>query len=159
MHQMKESTLWFTSLVFLLGCEVKSAPQLDKDLLEAIRGGKTTEVKSLLHQGADPNAKIGDDEDYNTPIHAAAEAGNSEIMQILVATGADIESKDREGRTPLIDAASREHLDTVKTLLELGAEVNAKTKEGKTAMALVKEGGGFPVEDVLKVLKEVGAKE
>jgi ankyrin repeat protein len=43
--------------------------------------------------------------DGRTPLHYAAEKGNSDFAQILVRYGADVNAYDNAGRTPLIEAA------------------------------------------------------
>ncbi|MCH8294368.1 ankyrin repeat domain-containing protein [Candidatus Poribacteria bacterium] len=43
--------------------------------------------------------------DGRTPLHYAAEKGNSAFAEILVQYGADVNACDRVGRTPLIEAA------------------------------------------------------
>ena len=63
-------------------------------------------TRVLLESGAKVNAKDG----YGrTPLHWAAEAGESDVVQLLVAAGADLNAAAEDGVTPL--AALVEFLD------------------------------------------------
>jgi len=59
---------------------------------------------------------------------------DSEIVQLLVGHGADIEARDEEGATPLMRAAEFGQTGIVRALLEHGAKVEAKDKYGNTAL-------------------------
>ena len=63
----------------------------------------------------------------------AAYKGETEILTVLLAKGANKEATDNAGWTPLILAARYNHKDCVKVLLQYGANVNAKNKYGQTA--------------------------
>jgi ankyrin repeat protein len=56
------------------------------------------------------------------------------VMKVLLEKGADIESKDNEGRTALMRAAIYDQKTIVKLLLEKGADVNSKDNAGHTAL-------------------------
>ena len=47
-------------------------------------------------------------------------------MKLLLEKGAELESKDKDGRTPLSRAAENGHEAVVKLLLEKGAELESK---------------------------------
>ena len=56
----------------------------------------------------------------------AARAGNAELVTLLLAHGADVNSRDQSGWTPLMRAAMKGHVEAVRVLLNHGAEVNAQ---------------------------------
>lgn len=48
-----------------------------------------------------------------------------EAVELLLANGADMKAKDRDGYTPLFSAVSSGHVELVKFLLETGEDVNS----------------------------------
>jgi ankyrin repeat protein len=83
-------------------------------------------------------------------LHLAAEAGNKEIVELLIAKGADVNAKDKRGRTPLFGAAALGRKEIAGLLIAKVADVNAKDKvgdtpldwaDGETADLLCKHGG------------------
>ncbi len=65
--------------------------------------------------------------------------GNLEVVEALLARGADINAKNKGGETALFKAAASGKLNTVRTLLAGRADINAKNKDGKTALMRVSE--------------------
>eukprot|EP00899_Mesostigma_viride_P022180 jgi/Mesvir1/3146/Mv16313-RA.3 len=63
-----------------------------------------------------------------TPLHRAAQAGHLNIVQRLVANGANMEAKDTDDYTPLHIASWYGHLDAVEHLVASGANKEAKNK-------------------------------
>lgn len=61
-----------------------------------------------------------------TPLHWAAYRGHADIVERLVAKGADVNAKDAGGETPLLLAACKGETEVVEVLVANGADVNAK---------------------------------
>lgn len=57
-----------------------------------------------------------------------------ELVELLIAVGANLEYKDREGTTALILAARRGSVTNLRALLDAGAKVDARGKKGTTAL-------------------------
>ena len=55
-------------------------------------------TKLLLEQGANPNVRTKGNE---TPLHLAADNGDTAVAQLLLSQGADVNAKDNYGHTPL----------------------------------------------------------
>jgi ankyrin repeat protein len=73
---------------------------IDKELMKECKKEIPSfeRVKLLLEIEPKANPNIVDD-DGNTPALLAAKQGNFQILQILIAHGANIEEKDRDGNT------------------------------------------------------------
>jgi uncharacterized protein len=68
-------------------------------------------------------------------ILSAASSGKSGLLELFLQKGANIESKDSEGRTALMWAVSRGHFEAAKFLLERGANTGARENSlGVTAL-------------------------
>ncbi len=60
--------------------------------------------------------------DHDLELHVAARTGDADEIRRLLATGVDVNSKNRYRLTALYYAADRGHVDVVRTLLDAGAE-------------------------------------
>lgn len=58
-------------------------------------------------------------------LHKAAHDGDVAAIEALVASGADINARDRNGRTPAHVAAFASHDDALRALAKAGADMNA----------------------------------
>ena len=65
-------------------------------------------------------------------LHSAAQAGDLQQVQALLAGGADVNGADADGSTALHLAAFNGHLDVVRALLAAGADANAQDAQGWT---------------------------
>lgn len=88
-------------------------------------------TKLLLDYGAEVDGRC---EKQRTPLHWAAEWGNTLTVPILLEHKADIEAKDSAGRTPLHAAIEHRQTETVILLAERGADVTAQNSEGHDAL-------------------------
>ncbi len=68
--------------------------------------------------------------------------GHDELVELLLAHGANCEHRDKKGCTPLILAASAGHAMTVAILLDHNADIEAQSDRTKdTALSLACSGG------------------
>lgn len=91
--------------------------------------GKLTVVKCLVRLGANINALS---DTGSTPVRSACFMTNMEVVQYLVAHGADIKKPNFNGGTCLINAVQSAELCAY--LISQGADVNAKDIQNKTAL-------------------------
>jgi len=75
---------------------------------------------------------VSDDFPSGTVFHYAAERGNTEMTELLIASGADLNAKNVGGDTPLHSAVRAGHKDIAELLIANGADVNANNNEGQT---------------------------
>lgn len=114
--------------------EKPSQADLDAELLEAIRSDNMAQIEELIHDGANVNTESGNG---FSVLALAASKGNSEIVQLLIDNGADLNYE--HGNDPLAVAARFEQLEIVKILLDAGADVESTisldgTYENSTGM-------------------------
>ena len=96
------------------------------------RSNTTFAVRSLLDQGANPNARNGGSE--TTALIEASAANLRDIVQLLCEQGADVNAKARNGCTALHYAILAGNSAVVKLLLKEGANTEATDGQGDTAL-------------------------
>ncbi|XP_070553325.1 LOW QUALITY PROTEIN: ankyrin-3-like, partial [Ptychodera flava] len=89
-----------------------------------------------------------------TALHLAAENGYSNIVKILVESGARIDAKDIIGRTPFHMAATKGKLEVVKYFVHKGIFLDMVTNKNNTCLHLAAKGSHL---GVVKYLLKRGA--
>lgn len=85
-----------------------------------------------------------------TLLHQACENNDTQLVELLVEHGADINCRDAEGFTPLHFAAIHGKMQVVKKLVDLGADDNLTTLDGKDAAYLAELNEERETEEFLK---------
>ena len=93
-------------------------------------------VVFLLENGANINDKEYRDTIDQTPIIIASQNGCTDIVIMLLDTGADIHHRNDQGENALISAVQEGNINVVKVLLDAGADVNQSNTDGETALDL-----------------------
>jgi serine/threonine-protein phosphatase 6 regulatory ankyrin repeat subunit B len=99
-----------------------------------------------------------------TTLMEASTAGRTEIVQMLLEKGADLDVKDDNGKTALMEASTSGRTEIVQMLLEKGADLDVKDDNGKTALMMVKdENIYFPevetaIEKIARILRHEAQK-
>ena len=87
------------------------------DLFSSVRDGNTDIVRRLL-QSKQCRAKLNERNEWgDTALHLAAELGNSEICQMLIAGGASVTVRNNRGETCLHRAAVGGHVEAVRAIV------------------------------------------
>lgn len=147
----------------------------DTPLIVAARRGDAEAVQSLLEAGANAGAEGAAG---MTALEEAAQAGKSsavaklmakspasldfalqlacaqgwtEIVDVLVANGANVLASSSTKQTPLMYAAQAGHEAVARVLVGRGANLLAVDSEGRTAAMLAEQGGHGVVAEMLRV--------
>ena len=127
--------------VVLVGCgeSQQSAPvaghqsypvsEVDSGLLDAASDGDIKAVKQHLAAGMDFELKCAGC--GGTALLHAAFGGHKEIVELLIAKGADVNAKGSSGWTPLHFAANGGYMEVTKLLIAKGVDVNAIIVSGR----------------------------
>ena len=102
-------------------------------LVTAVMDEDAEEVENLIRRGARLNVRDKTREGM-TPLHAAVETGNIEIMQMLLAYGAKPNSRDLQKRTPLMVVDEDAEEEMIRVLLAWGADTRLADLEKNTVL-------------------------
>ena len=136
---------WTCSYQAAFACE--ETTQLE----QAVQNHDAKKVKDLLswHFISPPSTDVNEIDCYgSTALHIAASCGtvgpgapptlcrssDTEIIETLIAKGANVDSSDASGGTPLMTAASFGHTDIVNLLIKAKAKLNTMDSTGFTAL-------------------------
>ena len=109
----------------------------DTAIMKACRDCNATEVVAfLLENGANINDKEYRDLIDQTPLIIAAFNGCTDIVKMLLDSGADIGHRNDQGENALISASQEGNIDVVKVLLDAGADKNQSNADGETPLEL-----------------------
>jgi len=85
-------------------------------IYSALHNKQPEAIKLLIERGAE--MKTGG----WTPLHDAAKHSDSDIIQMMINAGAEVNAKESDGRTPLHIAAEWQNIEAARTLLDAGAD-------------------------------------
>ncbi|HUI45595.1 MAG TPA: ankyrin repeat domain-containing protein [Nitrospirota bacterium] len=120
--------------------------------LNALESGNVDDVKQIIEDGLNVNVL----RDGVTPLMIAASKGQTEIAEVILQAGVNINAKSDDGETALHKAAfDQEKTDVVQLLMESGIDIDAKNKAGKTAFNLAEE---KKHRDIVRAIKQHQAK-
>jgi uncharacterized protein len=124
------------------------AQEIYEDFVIAVANDRVTEVRALLERGMDPDTV---DPNGDPVLLLAARSGNAATVDLLLASRAKVNIRNKYGDSPLMVAALNGYLGIVKNLRARGAEVNGP---GWTALIFAATGGH---DDIVRYLLAEGA--
>ncbi|KAK0045595.1 ARF GTPase-activating protein GIT2 [Biomphalaria pfeifferi] len=101
--------------------DASSLDDVSRELHSSVRTNNVETCLRLLSKGADPNYFYR--EKGNSPIHVAAQAGQTSQVELLCVYGADPGAKDANGRTPYDYAKVEGFCDLADRIVELQYEL------------------------------------
>ena len=105
-------------------------------------------VPVLLAAGAYPSAP-SQNPFAVAPLHSATAADSIELVEQLIAAGADVNATQAGGFVPLHNAAQHGNLAITRRLLAAGADRGRATSDGKTALEYARDGNHHAVVQLL----------
>jgi len=118
---------------FGLPAKIFETTQGARSIFELAAAGSSEDLAMILEkepaQRDARNIELGE-----TPLHAAAAAGNDVTLKLLIAKGAAVDATNDFLRTPLHYAAIKGHYEIVKLLCEAKADIHALDARGTTPL-------------------------
>jgi ankyrin repeat protein len=143
----------------LAGCgdDGGDGADLDRRLLAAAYADDVAAARALIADGADVNFEDGSQQ--SAYLIATSEVGpGTELLELTLEGGAEVDAKDSFNGTGLIRAAERGHAAICKRLIEAGIDKDHVNRLGWTALleaVMLGDGGRAHVETV-RVLVDGG---
>ncbi|XP_011175724.1 death-associated protein kinase 1 isoform X3 [Solenopsis invicta] len=132
------------------------APQgLSGAMISAVKRGCVEAVSQLLLQGAPLNMK---DSKEDTLLHIACEAGDEGMTILLIESGIDLDTPNKQGLTALHVAARHGHINLVRHLCLAGCDVD-KTNRGIRADVTAIKYGHPDIANLLDKLRNLNQRE
>ncbi|MBN1799180.1 MAG: ankyrin repeat domain-containing protein, partial [Spirochaetales bacterium] len=150
----KRISIMRTSIIILFSILIiiPSFADLNDNLINAAIIGDLQKVKEAMKQGADVNAKS---DTNRTALFLASGNGHTEVVKLLIETGADVNIADTVLESTAIHvAANMGYLEIVGLLIKNGADIDPVDKDGKTPLMLASLKG---FHEIVRLLAEHGA--
>jgi len=120
---------------------------LATDIHQTAKEGNLAKLKILIEE--DPALANAKNEEQETPLHSAVSGGHLDIVEFLIAAGADVNAQDNQKRTPLHLACYDGRRDIVEKLISHGANIEARFANGTTPLFWTVPGGHTEVFELL----------
>jgi len=130
--EMKRLLLPIIVVSLLVGCGQRE-PSID--IWTAAATGETGVIKQHVAFGTDIDAR--EPAGGSPPLIVAALFGQTEVVEVLVEHGAEVDAMNNDSSTALHVAAFFCHPETVSYLLEQGADLDKRNKFGHTPLDTV----------------------
>ncbi len=120
-------------------------------LIEAVKSGDRTTIGTLLARKADVNSP---EADGTTALHWAVHRDDLQVADLLIRSGARVETANRYGVTPLSIASTNGSAAMIGRLLDAGADPNTALPDGETVLMTAARTGAI---EAVKALLTHGA--
>ena len=86
----------------------------------------------------------------DTPLHVAATRGDTQAIQALLNSGADVNAQGEDQYTPLHEAVAQGHVEAVRLLIAANARKDLKNEHGDTPLHLAELLGRVEISKILR---------
>lgn len=137
----REETLraYRKTIVAILALAFVVIPSRAAEIHDAVRAGDLAQVTALVAK--DPQVVNSLDELGQSPLHLAAAGGHKDVVDLLIAKGADMKAVCRDGRNLLHSAAAGGLVDLMERLVKAGFPVDGPDRYGRTPLLKAAEAG------------------
>lgn len=122
--------------------------------LKAVKDREVLKAKGFVDHPGSTVVNTKDGDSGETGLHIVTRDRDAGWISFLLAEGADVNARDRNGDTPLILAATQRFGDGIRLLIAGGAQVNAQNRNGETALIKAVVAHDLPT---VRLLMENGA--
>ncbi|CAB4060140.1 MIB [Lepeophtheirus salmonis] len=113
------------------GCNVNGVFAGHTALQAASQNGHIEVIKALLRRNADLEIE---DKDGDRAVHHAAFGDEPNVMELLAASGADLNARNKRRQTALHIGVNKGHFGVVKSILKLKGHPSLQDSEGDTPL-------------------------
>jgi hypothetical protein len=92
-------------------------------------------------------------------LHHAAGRGDLNVVELLLAAGANTNKRSHDGSSPLHEAVLRGHLEVARALVAAGAETRATTNSGYSVLEAARVSGNQALVEWLASLPQPGCRQ
>jgi ankyrin repeat protein len=110
--------------------------------------GHSAAAMLLIERGADVNVASHNNMKV-APLHSAVARQSRNLVELLLARGADVNAKQQAGYTPLHGAAAAGERELCELLLRHGADRAAQSDDGKTPADLARDRGHATIAELI----------
>ncbi|WP_062072415.1 ankyrin repeat domain-containing protein [Demequina sediminicola] len=119
--------------------------------IAAMNGAGTEMAQLLIDEGVD-SALFDTSQIQAAPMHMAARNGSLDVLEALIAAGADVDlANERYGATPIFFAGSENQAEAARVLIDAGADLDHQEVDGETPLESAQ---GYGADDVVAQIDE-----
>lgn len=157
LHKLGSVPIFRSSFFALLLLVFAQTTRAGSSLIDAVKAGDASTIRTLLKQRPDVNSR---EPDGMTALHWAVRNNDAATAQLLIQAGANVKAANRYGVTPIALAAENGNAALVEALLKAGADANASLPEGETTlMTAARTGNADAVKSLIAHGANVNARE
>eukprot|EP00058_Branchiostoma_floridae_P021213 XP_002606703.1 hypothetical protein BRAFLDRAFT_72529 [Branchiostoma floridae] len=114
----------------------------------AVEEGDVQTVREGLEAGVDVYARR-DSWEYQTSLHVASVCGQTEVAELLIKNGANLEARNLVYQVPLHVASRYGQTEVAELLIKNGADLEARNSEYQTSLHVASSYGQTEVSELL----------